>query len=340
MDEAKEKLSLSEYFDAVDRRIVRLAGGDLHYDIRICGKRLRIHFASAEDMRRSRFSFTGLALEDEGTPDAELSYWRDDSAFYLPGLAPEGAEIYKVSDETGELHILSGYFVKGIDRVRHRYYICRCAPEDGPLFGYSHDMLPLLDLWARDNGWCIFHGAAVGENGKGVVLAGRNHAGKSTLAIACMLRGMDLVTDDQYVAELSGGTMTAMPIYRILGVNPDSYERLRPELPILDTLEPWEEKIFLDISRLPLPERLPIRAIVVPVLAGAPEPEIVPCPKGPAIVRIVHSSIQGIRENDDPRTVARMTGMLSRLPVYEIRLTTDVYANADALRRFLREELP
>ena len=43
-----------------------------------------------------------------------------------------------------------------------------------------------------------------------------------------------------------------------------------------EALIAWEEKIFLDISRLPLPERLPIRAIVVPVLAGAPEPEIVP----------------------------------------------------------------
>ena len=45
------------------------------------------------------------------------------------------------------------------------------------------------------------------------------------------------------------GTDTAI-VAGILGVNPDSYERLRPELPILDTLEPWEEKIFLDISHL------------------------------------------------------------------------------------------
>ena len=330
---------LTDYFDAVDRRIRTLAGGDLHYDILICGKRLRVHFASPEDMRRSRFSFTGLAAQEEGTPDAELSFWQDESSNYLPGPLPDRSEIFKSRDDTGELYILSGYTVRGIDRVRNRYYLCRCDRRDEPLFGHSHDMLPLLDMWVRDMGWCIFHGAAVGTEGKGVMIAGRSHAGKSTLAIGCMVRGLDLVTDDQIVAEKADGVMYARPIYRILGLNPDSYERLKPAYPVMDTLEPWEEKLFLDITDEDLPERLPIRAIVVPVLARAEEPEIQPCAKGPVIVRIVHSSIEGVRENNDPATVARMSRMLSSLPVYEMRLTTDVFKNADALGRFIREAL-
>lgn len=337
MTEGKNKTGLSEYFDAVDRRIIKLAGAELYHDIKVCGQRLRVHFASAEDWERSRFSFTGLIDESEGMPDAHLNYWRDSLDNYLPASAGRG--IYRVVDDTSELIIHPESRMKGVDRVNHRYYICRSNDRDTPLFGNSHDLLPLLDLWARENGMYIFHGAVVGTEGKGVIIAGRSHAGKSTLAVGCMLRGMDLVTDDQFLARKVDGAIYAMPVYRILGLNPDSYERLRPDLPVMDKLVPYEEKIFLDITGKDLPESLEVRAIVVPELAGTQCPVIRRCEKGPAIVRIVQSSVRKYRGNDTQETVAGMSRMLSILPVYEIALSTDVYANADALHAFVREEL-
>ena len=338
MTETK-KAALAQYFDAVDRRIRKLAGGDLHYDLSVCGKRLRVHYASMEDMKRSGFSFTGMIDETEGMPDAHLSYWRDSAQHYLPDSNTGGNDIYKAKDETGELTILPQHYVKGTDHIQHRYYFCKTDGKDTPLFGNSHDLLTLLDTWARDNGMYIFHGAVVGTEGKGVIIAGRSHAGKSTLSVGCMLRGMDLVADDQFAAEKVDGTVYAMPVYRIIGLNPDSYERLKPAFPVVDHLEPWEEKIFMDITERKLPEHLGVCAVIVPELAGAPEPEIHPCAKGPAIVRIVQSSVADYRGNDTPQTIAGMSRMLSDLPVYEMKLSTDVHANAEELERFIREDL-
>ena len=154
-----------------------------------------------------------------------------------------------------------------------------------------------------------------------------------------MLQGMDLVTDDQFAAVREDGVLYAMPIYRILGLNPDSFERLDPHLPVMDTLVPWEEKIFLDISGIQLPGRLAVQAIIVPVLSHEEAPVICPADKGSAIVRIVRSSVAEYRGNDTPETVAGMVGMLKHLPVYEIRLSTDVRANAEKLKRFVQDRL-
>ena len=339
MTEVKnKKTGLAEYFDAVDRRIIKLAGADLYHDIRVCGQRLRVHYASAGDWERSRFSFTGMIDESDGVPDAHLNYWRDSLDYYLPSAAAQDSS-YRVQDSTGELIVFPESRVKGVDRVNHRYYICRSNDRDTPLFGNSHDLLPLLDLWARENGVYIFHGAVVGTEGRGVIIAGQSHAGKSTLSIGCMMRGMDLVTDDQFLAKKKDGVLYAMPVYRILGLNPDSYERLKPDLPVMDTIRPWEEKIFLDITDKALPEILEIRAIIVPELTRGDQPVIRRCEKGPAIVRIVQSSVQKYRGNDTQETVAGMSRMLTVLPVYEISLSTDVFANADAVYRFVREEL-
>ncbi|MBE6117519.1 MAG: hypothetical protein E7188_03095 [Erysipelotrichaceae bacterium] len=338
MTEVKNtKPGLAEYFDAVDRRIVKLAGAELYHDIKVCGQRLRVHYASAAEWERSRFSFTGMIDESEGMPDAHLNYWRDSLENYLPVYSDRS--IYRVVDDTGELLIHPESRMKGVDHVNHRYYICRSNDRNTPLFGNSHDLLPLLDLWARENGMYIFHGAVVGTEGKGVIIAGKSHAGKSTLAIGCMMQGMDLVTDDQFMARKVDGVLYAMPVYRILGLNPDSYERLKPDLPVMDKLVPYEEKIFLDITGKKLPESLEVRAIVVPELAGAQYPDIRRCEKGTAIVRIVQSSVRKHRGNDTQETVAGMSRMLSTLPVYEISLSTDVNANADALHAFVRKEL-
>jgi len=54
----------------------------------------------------------------------------------------------------------------------------------------------LLHWWSRSFGGQICHAAAVGRDGRGVLLVGRGGSGKSTTAIACVDAGMEYVGDD------------------------------------------------------------------------------------------------------------------------------------------------
>ena len=70
----------------------------------------------------------------------------------------------------------------------------------------------LFHWWSQSFGGQISHAAAVGRDGKGVLLAGRGGSGKSTTAICCVDAGMEYVGDD-YVLLTRTPTPTAHSLY-------------------------------------------------------------------------------------------------------------------------------
>jgi energy-coupling factor transporter ATP-binding protein EcfA2 len=51
-------------------------------------------------------------------------------------------------------------------------------------------------LAARAQGLVSLHAACIGRNGRGVLLVGSSGTGKSTLALLCLMRGMELLAED------------------------------------------------------------------------------------------------------------------------------------------------
>lgn len=328
--------ALEKYFDAVDRRIIRLAGKDLHYDIRFDGKRLRMHFASEEDLKASLPSFSGALSEANGDPDAHLTYWRDDAAPYLPEGMGNKAGVWNANTEEAHLQIVPGVALRGADLVKNRFYICQLDGTDTPLFGDAHDMLKPLAMWAKHNGYMILHGASVGAGGDGVLISGKGGAGKSTLAVACLFAGLDFVSDDYFLAKKEGGTLYSMPLWRNIGLNPDSAALLNPpELPVVRTYAERGNKRFLDASSLMKTERLKAKALLLPEIAPVEKPVIEPFAAGPAVTRMVFSTARQLWINE-PAEIARMTNAFSGLPAFKMLLCPDVYENARALAGFLQ----
>lgn len=75
-------------------------------------------------------------------------------------------------------------------------------------------------LAARTQGLAALHAACVGKDGRGVLLMGASGAGKSTVALHCLLRGLDFLSEDAVFVQPS--TMLATGAPNFLHVRSDS----------------------------------------------------------------------------------------------------------------------
>jgi hypothetical protein len=75
-------------------------------------------------------------------------------------------------------------------------------------------------LAARAQGLAALHAACVGERGRGVLLMGASGSGKSTVALHCLLRGLDFLSEDAVFVQPE--TMLATGAANFLHVRSDS----------------------------------------------------------------------------------------------------------------------
>ncbi len=75
-------------------------------------------------------------------------------------------------------------------------------------------------LAARAQGLAALHAACVGESGRGVLLMGPTGSGKSTVALHCLLRGLDFLSEDAVFVQPP--TMLATGAANFLHVRSDS----------------------------------------------------------------------------------------------------------------------
>ena len=79
-------------------------------------------------------------------------------------------------------------------------------------------------LAARTQGLAALHAACVGKGGRGVLLMGASGAGKSTVALHCLLRGLDFLSEDAVFVQPSTMLATGAPTF--LHVRSDSLNGL------------------------------------------------------------------------------------------------------------------
>ncbi|MBQ6395188.1 MAG: hypothetical protein IJH87_02440 [Atopobiaceae bacterium] len=335
---------LHDYFQAVEKRTCFPAPDEHILDIGLSGKRLRMAFQTAEQLAAIAPSFVGLTCEaGVGEPDARFFYWIDGLAPYLPsGIEKDQIGVWTSNDGTGNLTLMKGVGLMGADYACDRYYVCLEESEHDSFEAYAHAMIVSLFRWALNNGMLLLHAAAVGAGGKGVLLGGRGGKGKSTLASACLRRGMDFVSDD-YTLLRKTDALVADPLYRFIGLNPDMSERFGFDLPVVRVVEQRGNKLLLDASTCDFAEALPIKAIVFPQfdLEKALEPgfetRILPIQPGPVITQIVHSSLSQFNVLHETDVVRLMLSYLAGLPAYRIVLGEDPMDNAAVLEAFIRD---
>jgi len=103
-----------------------------------------------------------------------------------------------------------------------------CAPSDPDSPRWTRFLVGQgLPLAAVLQGLEPFHASAGGLAGATVGITGASYAGKTTLALALVLRGAALVTDDVLVVEASGDSVAAHPGAHIANVRHATVELFR-----------------------------------------------------------------------------------------------------------------
>jgi hypothetical protein len=150
----------------------------------------------ADDRARPQ-GFEHALLPTDRPPDISFALVTgDDPAFraFVPDLADE---IHVLS--TPDLYAYwrpapeRGFFV--FDR-RSRRGVTWFPDDSAPAWAIGQPCSPLLPAATEGTDWCMAHAAAVGREGRFLLLLGPGKAGKSTVTLACIRAGWDYAGDD------------------------------------------------------------------------------------------------------------------------------------------------
>ncbi len=330
------KIKLTEYFQAVERHLEK--SGKMppaSFRVRVCGECIELRFPTEELANVGKQSLSGFLTDDDGPADAAFFYWYDRCDDYLPAGEGEHSSVWRSNDETGTLMIGTDRDVlMGQDWKRKRFYCAQPEPKDESQLTCRHIMVNAFAFWAKHSDKLLVHAAAVGYNGTGVLVVGRGGRGKSTFAVSCLTEGLDFVSDD-YTLLTASGQLEAMPLYTCVGLRQDMWKKL-PQLG--DPSAMVLGKPLFEIPGSRYCPHMKIAAIVMPLAAGDEEPSIYPIPRSNAMAPLVSSTASQLEFRHDTAMIQKLSARLLGLPVYEMRMSTDLSKNPAFLRSFIEKE--
>jgi hypothetical protein len=217
--------------------------------------------------------------------------------------------------------------------------------EDGPAFRW-HDRLGaaqtqfLADVVVRTAyfmercPYLSFHAAAIKVGESAAAITARSEGGKTTTALACVLRGMHLYSDERCIVDDG----RVLPFPRAVNVRAGSLELLatgyRPGDPGLGGRlaarrgADWAGVDYADIcGDATLPEPRPLRAVFF-ISGRGPAPSIVPMELNAAVGELLAAPLRG-RARGAARVV-EATALLRRAQPYALTLGTPA-ATAQAI---------
>jgi Glycosyl transferase family 2 len=178
--------------------------GEIVRDFRLAGTRVRLRFAGealvpviVPGLANTTAAWeTGLACEillwDSESTGIQLPppprSWRD---FTRRGnIWGFDSRRYRSAYHWGEGS------VNAMDCETHQAVFWVSTHQHVPLWVLASPLRSILHWWMELNGRQLAHAASVGYDGRGVLIPGRAGSGKSSTSLACLLAGMDFVSDD------------------------------------------------------------------------------------------------------------------------------------------------
>lgn len=232
---------------------------------------------------------------------------------------------------------LHAHSVSVLDRASARIYTLLRHANGVASWHRAKPLQVPLSIFFADRGIDFLHGGMISLHGTGVLVAGAGGSGKSTLTLASLLHGLDLLGDDCVGLRASDGRFDGFSIFGSASVEREHLCRFT----MLSELaaDPGEAKTVLPLAQL-FPDRMAtttkIRAIVLPRVTHAEHVTIRPATGKEALLALAPSSILKRAIPAGP-ALARMTRMARQLPAF--RLEMGPVAELGPRVRTLLEEL-
>lgn len=272
-------------------------------------------------------------------PDELLCVWEDDlDAIMELCMVPEDQRTIHFQ-QTEDYYLLmpgSNKRLSARDNAAHVTYICyergSATPETCATKPFTNE----VQWWLWDK-FLLVHGAAVGAGGHGALVVAPSGGGKSTLALASLVRGLDFAGED-FVLVPKKGPAIAYAAYPTGNLLPDSLEIL-PELkPCVLTYMEYRNKYVVDLTSYgkSFKMQIPLDVMVYPIRCAAAEPLLVPTRSVQLFMKAAVSAAKQVKSRSNlDEAVKVLFARLKTLPAYEMRLSGDPLRNAECLRSFL-----
>lgn len=313
---------------AAFERAVAACGLVLH-DLTLAGRPVRLRFAGTAlaDRLLPAFAHLSAARPDQAGAPLNIDAWDRRSTGVAAPRPP-----WSTGDYLPREH------VRGFDDVR--YDIGNgLLSVDGAAGGVFHAVdaaavppwvvrMPfrhLLGSWATREGLALVHAAAVGVDGRCLVLPAASGAGKSTTALTAAAHGLDFLADDLCLLEPT--RRTAHAPYALAKLEEDAFDRL-PSLrsAVVSTTDGQSM-----IASPGLRTSAQIVGLAVPRITGLPATTWAAAPASAAFRAMAPSTlIEG--NGGSAATMRLMRDLGASVPCFDLALGTDPLGVVAALR--------
>jgi hypothetical protein len=198
--------------------------------------------------------------------------------------------------------------------------------------------LPFQWILAREN-LRLAHAAAIGMDGKGLVLFGKGGAGKSGTTLAALAVGMSTVGDD-YIALGNESNPFARAVFNHVKQDDDGIARI-PGLRkrVGDVVKNWRGKAEFQPELIftgAFVDELSISAAVLPLITHREHPRIKPVSPADALLALISSNAQYDPSRPDGG-LRFFADILRKIPCYRMDLSNRALDNGLALKGLLLE---
>jgi len=325
---------------------VQAAGGRSEFDFTVASTRFRLQFAGEALRARVIPALQHLEVAQPGPADFTIMVW-DTASTGIPMPPPAwGPYSYGARGEilgfNTDLFRTEFQLDPGCLSMAHlaagmgMFWI-----RDSEAWPWWMDAAPLRTLvaWRLSSEHVQFvHGAGVGIDGHGILLAGRGGSGKSTTALRCLLEGFDFVGDD-YVVATDGNTFSMHSVYGSAKLGEAALSGFVPGLrPFAKSPPPGDPAgkdvlMVRDFAAERLASGLAIEAVLVLRVAEGVETRLARTSAGEALVALAPTTIFQLA-GAGPATLRFMSRLVQTIPSFELPLGRD-----GAATRIIRELL-
>ena len=337
------------------------------------GKVLRVISYSNEFLPHIEKQLTYIIKETESSYDATLILWKEQNFSNLAALLSNKFNpklnmrlriemMYAGKQSLYSMQALDKSFSKtkpviniefergfftGNDYLNNTYYygVRDLNPEE--FIKEGHVFVQIFNNILKTPDSNLVHGAVIGLNGNGILLCARGQRGKSTLSVLSMIKGFEYVSDDYLILHRKDDELLASPIYSIITLSPEMYNRLYNYLDgsRFVSNNARKDKYVFNISNFhsTFRKNYPIKVAMFPEIVSDSEPSITLCTaeeKGRAMVQLIQSTLMQTSDLDDRYTVKKMLDMIRNFVFYKFNLCRDIDKNTEFLRCFMNNFKP
>ena len=313
-------------------RFARACGarGEQRVSFRVGGHHVAMRFAGEAFTGEVLPAMRHLVAEPEAQADLTLHFW--DEASTGVGIIP-----FPWPSKVGWGNVVLGAQEDGL-RATYRAdngLVTILDAAQGVGFVWMKDAratdrhdraAPLRSLFAAyfaPRGMAVTHGAAMGRDGRGILLGGRGGSGKSTTSLLCLEAGLDFVGDDYLLVDPLRPFVHSL--YATGKVLPESQVRM-PQLggmfeAAAEGVDAGDKAIVYLYPQMAaqLSQGLEIAALMLPTVTGRRDTTAVPI-TGMAALRGLAPSTVFQNGDEAQRTLMLLAKLASRVPCYRLEL--------------------